>query len=162
MNRIAHPRKMKGATLIVALIMLVLIAIIGFGAMQTTTMEEKMSGNLRDKNMSLQAAEAGLRDREAWLRGLSSRPSPNGQWLFDSDPDWNNPLEYGDEGSVELIGVFKDPVMIVEEMEFLSDDLVTGFDLSKGRDIYRIGSRGVGQSPNSITELETTYAKRFN
>jgi type IV pilus assembly protein PilX len=162
MNRIAHPRKMKGATLIVALIMLVLIAIIGFGAMQTTTMEEKMSGNLRDKNMSLQAAEAGLRDREAWLRGLTSAPSPNGQWLFDSDPDWNSPLEYGDEGTVEVSGVINDPVMIVEEMEFLPDDLVTGFDIRKGRDMYRIGSRGAGQSPNSMTELETTYAKRFN
>jgi type IV pilus assembly protein PilX len=63
MREIRPIQKMRGATLVVALIMLVLIAIIGFGAMQTTTMEEKMSGNLRDKNISFQAAEAGLRER---------------------------------------------------------------------------------------------------
>ena len=162
MNRIAHPRKMKGATLIVALIMLVLIAIIGFGAMQTTTMEEKMSGNLRDKNMSLQAAEAGLRDREAWLRGLTSAPSPNGQWLFDDEISWNAPLEYGSAGVIDIAGVSADPVMAVEEMEFLPDELVVGFERRKGRDIYRIMARGTGQSPNAITVLESTSAKRFD
>ncbi len=162
MNRIAHPRKMKGATLIVALIMLVLIAIIGFGAMQTTTMEEKMSGNLRDKNMSLQAAEAGLRDREAWLRGLTSAPSPNGQWLFDDEINWSAPLEYGETGVIDISGVSADPVMAVEEMEFLPDELVVGFERRKGRDIYRIMARGTGQSPNAITVLESTSAKRFD
>lgn len=162
MKCVTHPHKMQGATLIVALIMLVLIAIIGFGAMQTTTMEEKMSGNLRDKNMSLQAAEAGLRDREAWLRGLSSAPSPNGQWLFDDDINWSAPLEYGEAGVIDISGVSADPVMAVEEMEFLPDDLITGFEPSKGRDIYRIMSRGTGQSPNANTTLESTSAKRFN
>lgn len=162
MREIRPIQRMRGATLVVALIMLVLIAIIGFGAMQTTTMEEKMSGNLRDKNMSFQAAEAGLREREAWLRGLTSAPSPNGQWLFDDDINWDAPVEYGDAGVIDMAGVNSDPVMVVEEMEFLPDDLVTGFDVRKGRDMYRVLSQGAGQSPNSMTELETTYAKRFN
>jgi type IV pilus assembly protein PilX len=50
----------------------------------------------------------------------------------------------------------------MEEMEFLPDDLVTGFDVRKGRDFYRVFSEGRGQTVNSATVLETTYAKRFN
>ncbi|SEA51602.1 pilus assembly PilX family protein [Marinobacterium iners] len=162
MREIKPTQRMRGATLVVAMIMLILIAIIGFGAMQTTTMEEKMSGNLRDKNMAFQAAEAGLREREDWLRGLTSPPSPNGQWLFDDEISWNAPLEYGSAGVIDIAGVSADPMMAVEEMEFLPDELVVGFERRKGRDIYRIMARGTGQSPNAITVLESTSAKRFD
>ncbi|WP_417667597.1 pilus assembly PilX family protein [Pseudidiomarina sp.] len=169
MREIRPIQRMRGATLVVALIMLILIAIIGFGAMQTTTMEEKMSGNLRDKNISFQAAEAGLREREAWLRGLSTAP-PIAGWLTksgDLDLTLSFPfgavaMEYGDEGVQDMQNVSSDPVMVMEEMEFLPDDLVTGFDVRKGRDFYRVISEGRGQTVNSTTVLETTYAKRFN
>jgi len=169
MKELKPLQTMRGATLIVALIMLALIAIIGFGALQTTTMEEKMAGNLRDKTISFQAAEAGLRDREGWLREQSSPPATT-EWLVakgDLDlslpfPFGATPLEYGDEGVIDMENVSADPTMVVEEMEFLPDELVVGFEVRKGRDVYRVIARGTGQSPNSLTELETTYAKRFN
>lgn len=169
MNRITNPHRMQGATLIVALIMLVLIAIIGFGAMQTTTMEEKMSGNLRDKNMSLQAAEAGLREREAWLRELSSPPSTTA-WLVQSGdldlslsfPFGATAMEYGEAGVLDINGVSADPTMVMEEMEFVPDSLDIGIDVRKGRDFYRVFSDGNGQTNVSATLLESTYAKRFN
>jgi len=161
--------RMQGATLIVALIMLLLIAIIGFGAMQTTTMEEKMSGNLRDSNISLQAAEAGLREREGWLREENTPPAKS-TWLVGSGeldlsqtfPFGATALEYGAEGVVDIPEVSADPQMVVEEMEFVPDDLLTGFDIRKGRDFYRIVSEGSGQTESSATVLESTYAKRFN
>ncbi len=59
-------RDESGAALIVALIMLLLITIVGVSAMQTTTMEEKMAGNLRDRHVAFQAAEAALREGEAY------------------------------------------------------------------------------------------------
>lgn len=161
--------RMQGATLVVALIMLLLIAIIGFGAMQTTTMEERMSGNMRDQNMSLQAAEAGLREREAWLRDVTTPPATTA-WLVRSGeldlsqdfPFGASAVEYGAEGVVDIPGVTADPQMVMEEMEFVPDDLLTGFDVRKGRDFYRILSEGKGQTGNSATVLESTYAKRFN
>lgn len=161
--------RMRGATLVVALIMLLLIAIIGFGAMQTTTMEERMSGNMRDQNMSLQAAEAGLREREAWLRDATTPPSTTA-WLVRSGeldlsqtfPFGASAVEYGTEGVQEVEGVTADPQIVMEEMEFVPDDLLTGFDIRKGRDFYRILSEGKGQTENSATVLESTYAKRFN
>jgi type IV pilus assembly protein PilX len=58
----AAPSRQQGAVLIVALLFLVILTILGLTAMQGTTMEERMSGNSRDINVALQAAEAALRD----------------------------------------------------------------------------------------------------
>lgn len=67
----ARLNKQKGAALIVGLVMLLLLTIIGLSAMQGTTMQEKMSGNMRDANMALQAGEAALRYvEEGYLKSL--------------------------------------------------------------------------------------------
>ncbi|MCX7100437.1 MAG: PilX N-terminal domain-containing pilus assembly protein, partial [Methylobacter sp.] len=52
----------SGAVLIISLIMLLLLTLIGTTAMQTSTLEEKMAGNLRDRDIAFQAAESALRD----------------------------------------------------------------------------------------------------
>lgn len=53
-----------GAVLVVSLIMLLLLTLIGVTGMQTTSMEEKMAGNTRDRSIAFQAAESALRDAE--------------------------------------------------------------------------------------------------
>ena len=63
--------KQKGAALIIGLVMLLLLTIMGLSAMQGTTMQEKMSGNMRDANLALQAGEAGARYlEEGFLKEL--------------------------------------------------------------------------------------------
>ena len=62
--RVRWPARQGGAALVVGLILLVVITLVGVGAMQTTTLQEKMAGNLRDSNLSFQAAEAVLRNCE--------------------------------------------------------------------------------------------------
>lgn len=57
----------RGAVLVVGLIFLVVLTIIGVTAMQVTTMEERMAANARDRSKAFQAAEAGLRDAEAYM-----------------------------------------------------------------------------------------------
>ncbi|MDG4559697.1 MAG: PilX N-terminal domain-containing pilus assembly protein [Candidatus Competibacter sp.] len=54
-------RQQRGAALVVGLILLVVITLVGVAAMRGTTLQEKMAGNLRDSNLSFQAAEAALR-----------------------------------------------------------------------------------------------------
>lgn len=54
-------KSQRGATLIVGMIMLLLMAIIGVSAIQTTTLQERMSGNMRDSTMAFQAAEVAIR-----------------------------------------------------------------------------------------------------
>ena len=51
----------SGAALVVGLIMLLLLTIIGLSAMQGVTMQERMSGNMRDSIMAMQSAEVGIR-----------------------------------------------------------------------------------------------------
>ena len=54
----------SGAVLIISLIMLLLLTLKGASSIQTTSLEEKMAGNLRDLNLAFQAAESALRDAE--------------------------------------------------------------------------------------------------
>jgi type IV pilus assembly protein PilX len=71
MNRphlVARPPLQTGAALITGLIFLVILTLLGITAMQTSTLEERMSGNARDRNLAFQAAEAALRDAERDIR----------------------------------------------------------------------------------------------
>jgi len=66
------PRKQRGAILVVALIMLLLLTLIGIGSMQGTTLQERMAGNMRDEGLAFQAAETALRQGEATLTSIST------------------------------------------------------------------------------------------
>jgi type IV pilus assembly protein PilX len=57
----------KGVALLTSLIFLVVLTILGLAGMRSTTMQERMSGNLRDQSVATQAAEAALRDARADL-----------------------------------------------------------------------------------------------
>lgn len=61
------PATQRGAVLIVSLIFLLLLTLIGTTAMRNTTLQERMAGNTRDTNLSLQAAEAALRAGQNWV-----------------------------------------------------------------------------------------------
>ena len=64
----------RGSVLIVSLILLLVMTLLGLSAMQSSLMEETMAGNVRDRNMAFQAAEAALRDADAWLYSLPRAP----------------------------------------------------------------------------------------
>jgi type IV pilus assembly protein PilX len=49
-----------GFVLAMALVFLLLLTIVGISAMSTTSLEEKMAHNIKDKTLSLQAAESAL------------------------------------------------------------------------------------------------------
>jgi Tfp pilus assembly protein PilX len=66
-KRLWRARKYDGAVLITGLILLVAMTIIGVTAMQTTVLEERMAGNLRDYSVAFQAAEAGLQAGISYL-----------------------------------------------------------------------------------------------
>lgn len=55
----------RGAVLLVSLVMLLLLTLIGLAGMRMVQLEERMAGNLRDRQMAFQAAEAALRAGEA-------------------------------------------------------------------------------------------------
>lgn len=68
----------RGMILIVSLLFLLILTMIGVASMRTTTLEEKMAGNMRDRGVALQAAESGIRDGEAFIESLTSTAAFNG------------------------------------------------------------------------------------
>lgn len=64
------PHHQRGAVLIVSLMMLLIMTIIGVSSMQSSTMEEKMASNSRDRNVGFQSAEVALREAEVFIDAL--------------------------------------------------------------------------------------------
>ncbi|MBN2871837.1 MAG: hypothetical protein JXJ30_02860 [Halothiobacillaceae bacterium] len=54
----------SGIALVIALILLLAITLIGLASIRGTTLQEKMSANLQDRDLAFQAAEAALRAGE--------------------------------------------------------------------------------------------------
>jgi type IV pilus assembly protein PilX len=61
------PRDHRGSALVVSLLILLVMTIIGITAMGSTTLEERMANNNRQRQLAFQSAEAALRDAESWL-----------------------------------------------------------------------------------------------
>lgn len=82
----------RGAVLIVGLIMLLLLTMIGLASIRGTDLQEAMAGNMRDRNLAFQAAEASLRMGEKVL-SAASIPSFSGGTLG-YWPDLNKSTNY--------------------------------------------------------------------
>ncbi|MCL2645282.1 MAG: PilX N-terminal domain-containing pilus assembly protein [Betaproteobacteria bacterium] len=107
-------RSQHGAALIIAMILLVIMSLMAAASLRGTLMQERMSSNTYDYNLSFQAAEAGLRmgERQAenWVKGgaspdWASCESPNTDGLYQNtnpatctQPLWEGP-EPGSSGS---------------------------------------------------------------
>jgi len=63
--------RQQGASLLVGLIFLVILTMFGLMALRVATVEERMSGNARDRSVAFQAAEAALRDAELDIKCLA-------------------------------------------------------------------------------------------
>ena len=155
------------------------MTLIGVTAMSTTSLEEKMAGNMRDKNLALQASESALEDGELWLASLGSQPSeatacgspPCDVWTLNVLPDlssqsqswWlSNAREYGTSGSKDISDVTTDPYYVIEAQAVVRDNLDSGQNPPTGRNFYRVTARGTGGTDDAQVVLQSTYVKRFN
>jgi len=170
--------RQKGAVLIVSLMMMLLLTIIGVTAMNNVTMEERMAGNLRDGDLSFQAAESALRDGENVLAGLLAEPplctnigSPpatcNDVWsqgvLTDLSSQSAGLWSAISRQGASLAGVPANPGFLLEELNYIRDSLVVGHTgMITGSDYYKVTTRATGGSQSAITILQTTYVKRYN
>jgi type IV pilus assembly protein PilX len=74
--RLVLSRSQNGASLLISLIFLVILTILGLAALRVATLEERMSGNARDRSLAFQAAEAALRDAELDVQCLKYNKAP--------------------------------------------------------------------------------------
>lgn len=169
------PSFQQGAALITALVFLIVLTIIGITAMQTTTMQERMAGNARDREIAFQSAEAMLREAEA--RVATTTPAnydaacTNGLCATGNAPDWKTYL-WNDTRWVgythptlhlgtTALDSYTQPQYFVEYMGLTGS--LTGCPAGS-TESYRIVVRGFGKQndgTNALSKvlLESYYAK---
>ena len=187
-HRITVPGQQRGAALIVALVILVILTSMGVAGMRTANLEEQFSGNLRDRSRAFGAAEAALRTGEDWLGGLASKPSTctsapcdvfatfslaNGFYALKDFAWWNsNAKEYTAPGSSNDLGdidgdgtstLSAQPKYIIEDVGFVrrGASATIGRGPRRGLNYYRVSALGQGGSQHTNVVLQSTYAKRF-
>ncbi|HUF71502.1 MAG TPA: PilX N-terminal domain-containing pilus assembly protein [Gammaproteobacteria bacterium] len=161
------PRNERGAALIVALIFLVVLTLLGVGAMRTTNLQERMAGSLRDSNLAFQAAESALREGEQVLQqaalpvfggtgGLLQMQADAGQPSFWKTYDWAG----NSATAATIVGVAADPQYVIEELPPVP---VAGGSLRFGAlpevGFYRVTARAVGGTTDAVSVLQITYRR---
>lgn len=170
--RFMNPQfRQTGAALITGLIFLVMLTLIAITAMQSTTLEERMAGNARSRDLAFQGAEAAVRAAEAVLSGASLPPfngTKAGYYLLlpkgASADYWKNTHNWAGQSvafSKALTGV-KEARFVVEALPANQssggDDSLVAKPLSGG-EIFRITARGIGTDGTSSVILQTTFRR---
>ena len=176
------PGRQGGAVLIIALLLLVVLTLLGTSSMQNTVLQERMAGNMNQRNLGLQAAEAALREGESWLAGLAAAPvekstSPNSSevwkrdapivnsdryWWTQASESWWNSGSTRQATEYDAVPGQSAPRYVIEHRFFKQDNQVVGFGPPTGRDYHRLTARGVGQTNTAKTTLQSHFTRRYN
>ncbi|WP_323813027.1 pilus assembly PilX family protein [Cellvibrio sp. NN19] len=173
-------KQQTGAVLVVGLVLLLILTVIGLASIRGSDLQERMAGNMRDRNIAFQASEAALREGEDLLN-LPVLPSFSGS-VVGYWPDLNKPgairprptawtAQQWGANSVQLdadtIGeTVEQPRYAIEKV------IVTGLAASQGSGVdkesieraqdaeyYRITSRGLGITSDAEVVLQSTFAR---
>ena len=155
--RFRVPAREKGATLIVALIFMAILALAGASVALNNTFQERMSGNTRSRDLAFQAAEAALDDAASTIntwRVLSFDGSQAGlTQLVDSQANdagyWGNASNWASyrTPAQTLNQVAEQPRYRVEKMASVGTT-----------EYYRVTARGVGAQASAIVVLQAVYS----
>ena len=168
-------RSQRGAVLIVALVLLLVLTLLGTAGIQDTAMEERMAGNFRDHSAAMQAAETALRTGELDLGssttfGGLTFTAAGTSGLYDVEPlthsvdpesasNWTTVNATVLDKANTLIDA--DPDYYIEKLPEIAlpgSDLTVGFqDTAPPVQFYRVTGKGYGISPNSEVILQSTY-----
>lgn len=176
--------RQRGSTLIVALVFLLAMTLIGVTAMQGTTQQESMAGNLRQRNLAFQAAEAALRNGEALLTqavlptfnntgvnvGLRQSVTPTTDigtfwldtycWVVKTGCTAAESQEYA---GVPLDEIVSQPLYVIEELPPVPKKPGSGdsvkFQAISDEYFYRVTARGLGGTADAVVILQSTYKR---
>ena len=172
------PGKQEGVALITTLFLLLLMIIIGMSSMRTTTLEEKMSANLRDQAVAFQSAESALSEAEDIVEALVQLSQFNdagtgGYYnsVDNQDSPWET-LDWGENTKVieglSIAETTAAPRYIIEHFSEVSTDSDSfnmgnyGQDVGAGSyEIFRITALGMGASSTSRVLIQGAYGKRL-
>lgn len=161
--------RQSGFSLLVAMIFLVIMAMLGVTASHVNTLQERMAGHTRDRDIALQAAEAALRDAEATLTAKCGDAKVQGYVATNgnSAADWDTTFGTVDgticancfnppSGSLPTTGtgaVAYPPEYLIESKPGPGVKSCSG----SGTHVYRVTARGVGGSVETTVILQAEY-----
>ena len=171
--------------LVLGMLMLIILTLIALTGMQMTTFEEKMAGNLKDKNTAFQAAEAALMAAETNIQnniittGIFDDDGTDG--LYDDSKeeiwkllDWAG-TDSGNNNEVITYSVFDStykvttsPKYVLEHYASVMDDVdslnLDNYGAGTGAgvaEMFRTTARGTGLNDSTRVILQTTYGKKL-
>ena len=159
--------RQRGVALIVALVFLAVLTLLGVTLARNSSMEERMAGNTRDRDLAFQAAEVALRDAEADLAGFlgnafdGSTPgliayvatNANGTAYWNAY-DWDGASQ---EASVAIANVEAKPRYVIEKKPNTIVPAVPPSTTPTTIQHFRVTARGVGASDSAIVILQAEY-----
>lgn len=151
-------QRQQGATLVVALIFLVVLTMLGITAAQNSAQEERMSGNTRSRDLAFQAAESALTHAQLNLstgeniRTLTFNDTA-GLWVYEATRA--NDVAYwkayawptnSRQPTTTLNQVASQPLYVVEKMPTVGTT-----------EYYRVTARGIGKEAAAVVILQAIY-----
>lgn len=159
----------SGAVLAISLIVLLLLTLIGITAAQVSGLEEKMAGNLRDRNLAFQAAETALRAGEERTATLPQCPiftAIQGFYPHTDTPAiddgannvvWLDPTKYfGYSG--DNLASRNSPInnTAVNPPRYIIQCITS---MPGANSLYRITARGTGGTTEAVVILQSVYRR---
>jgi type IV pilus assembly protein PilX len=180
----AKHKQQKGAILVFCLIFLTVLTMMGVSGMESTTLEERMSGNMRDYTLAFQSAESALKAAEAWLVVQVNRPivSADGStpvwsenamdpaaadgkyWWEHANMDHNWWVNNGDAVN-DVAQVVAPPRYIIEEYRSVDSGqsiAIGAGEVTVPRVFHRITARGVGLNATTAVSMQSTFVQSYN
>lgn len=164
-------KKQSGAVLIVGLIMVLVLSVVVIASSQTTLLQQKMTSNLKDKELAFQSAETALRAGEIFLNDSTEASlkaivfdGTNGYHNYSvtraltQEDDWQNLNTI--ESTQSLSQVKEKSVYIIENITGIKP---LGGSLQAAIPVdslyYRVTSKAKGGTDASLAVLQTVYKK---
>ena len=189
-TRPACRHRERGTALIFALVMLLLLTLLGITAITTSSLQEKMAGNMRDQYMAQQAGDSILFDGQSFVLNQQYKPTPScppstgpsgyiwdsecmpatvaadvgapagANWWLTANDAWW--LANGNQSSVAIPTglVFQQPRYIVEKIEQIPDEAEIGSKAKKYTFYFRATGWSVGASDYARGLYQGIYTKR--
>ncbi|MDP2326384.1 MAG: PilX N-terminal domain-containing pilus assembly protein [Gammaproteobacteria bacterium] len=172
----------RGAAMVIALVMLLVLTLLATASARMTLMEERMTGNTQDRNIAFQVAEAGLRGGESQAQlpvlpdfsvnqqGLYTPAAPGAAAVWEAI-DWTDAADVLTHETADDVPALLDDapgVLADASVSFVVEQLprvaTPGESLAADTSVdeatfYRVTSRGVGVSGNATVTLQTTFKR---
>ena len=180
--------RQRGLSLITTLLFVLAALMLGVSVLSVNVMQERTIGNTKDRDLALQAAEAGLREAERELIALvaagnpipfddnctaglcvppSQRATPvsaSVETLVDWESTSGTPPFRSYPASSPFPGVNVQPRYVIEKVGNLGipsgESMKLGMAPSSSGTGYRITARAVGSRPETVVVLQSMYTVR--